>query len=93
MAWHKESTRSSEEVRGSKRHRTRATESSRIEFSTEFAYLLAKWLISLDDHITEKSQSDNKTARKSTDLAYMKKARAAVESDIGIQSCSEQRVG
>ena len=35
---------------------------------------MAKWLISNeDDHITEKPQSDNKTARKSTDPAYMKK--------------------
>ena len=58
----------------SKRHRTRATESSRIDFSKKFVYLLAKWLISFeDDHITEKSQSDNKTARKSTDPAYMSK--------------------
>ena len=58
----------------SKRHRTRTTESSRIEFSTKFAYLLAKWLISYeDDHITEKPQPDNKTARKSTDPAYMNK--------------------
>ena len=45
-----------------------------IEFSTKFAYLLAMWLISCEDaHITEKPQSDNKTARKSTDPAYMKK--------------------
>ena len=35
---------------------------------------MAKWLISYeDDHITEKPQSDNKTARKSTDPAYMNK--------------------
>ena len=62
MAWHKESAR------------TRGTESSRIEFSTKFAYLLAKWLIrDEDDHMTEKPQSDNKTARKSTGSAYMKK--------------------
>ena len=54
----------------SKRHRT----SSRIEFSTKFAYLLAKWLISNEDeHMTEKPQSDNKTARKSTDPACMNK--------------------
>ena len=39
-----------------------------------FACLLAKWLISYeDDHITEKPQSDNKTARKSTDPACMNK--------------------
>ena len=32
------------------------------------------WFISYeDDHITEKPQSDNKTARKSTDPAYMNK--------------------
>ena len=35
---------------------------------------MAKWLISYeDDHITDKPHSDNKTARKSTDPAYMNK--------------------
>ena len=58
----------------SKRHLTRATESSRMEFPTKLACLLAKWVISYeDDHITEKPQSGNNTARKSTDPAYMNK--------------------
>ena len=35
---------------------------------------MANWLISYeDDHTTEKPQSENKNARKSTDPAYMNK--------------------
>ena len=50
----------------------KSLESSGIGFSTKFAYLLAKWIISYeDDHTTVKPQSDNKTARKSKNPAYM----------------------
>ena len=72
VAWHKESARSSEEVRGVRgivQELQNLHESSSQQSSPT---LLAKWLISYeDDHITEKPQSDNKTARKSTDPAYM----------------------
>ena len=74
MAWHKESARSSEEVRGVRGIVQELQNLHESEFSTKFAYLLAKWLISYEeDHITEKPQSDNKTARKSTDPANMSK--------------------
>ena len=74
MALHKESARNSEEVRGVRgivQELQNLHESSSPE--RKFAYLLAKWLISYEDDITEKPQSDNKTARKSLDPADMNK--------------------
>ena len=68
------------------RHRTKATEHSRIEFSMKFACLFGKWFLSYNDnHLTEMPQSENETANEH--------AWAAADSYIGIPYCYQQRVG
>ena len=89
MASHKESARSSQEVRGV---RGIVQELHHLQESSSQQSSPICWRSGYEEnHITDKPQSDNKTARKSTDPGLHEEARAAVESDIGIQSSSQLR--